>query len=178
MDWLRALLESSPLTALFLTIAVGYLVGEVNLKGFALGSGAVLFVGLACGAFAPKSAPPGMLGHLGPAALPLLRGHPVRRRMVPRSHQHRGAEGQLRRAVRLDRGGRRLAADLQGRRGQPAPGARDVCRLRHEHSDAPGDPRRASEPGRRGRLQRDLPVWRRRPDPLHVRLPRVLQAED
>ena len=65
MDWLKALLETSPMTALFLTIAVGYLVGEVNLKGFALGSGAVLFVGLACGAFAPKSAPPGMLGTLG-----------------------------------------------------------------------------------------------------------------
>ena len=65
MDWLKALLETSPMTALLLTIAVGYLVGEVNLKGFALGSGAVLFVGLACGAFAPKSAPPGMLGTLG-----------------------------------------------------------------------------------------------------------------
>jgi putative transport protein len=65
MDWLRALLETSPMTALFLTIAAGYLVGEVNLKGFALGSGAVLFVGLACGAFAPKSAPSGALGTLG-----------------------------------------------------------------------------------------------------------------
>jgi putative transport protein len=65
MDWLRAILETSPLMALFLTIAVGYLVGEINLKGFALGSGAVLFVGLACGAFAPKSAPPAMLGTLG-----------------------------------------------------------------------------------------------------------------
>ena len=65
MDWLRALLETSPLTALFLVIAVGYLVGEINVKGFALGSGAVLFVGLACGAFAPKAAPPGMLGTLG-----------------------------------------------------------------------------------------------------------------
>jgi putative transport protein len=65
MDWLRALLETSPMTALFLTIAAGYLVGEVNLKGFALGSGAVLFVGLACGAFAPKSAPAGILGTLG-----------------------------------------------------------------------------------------------------------------
>ena len=65
MDWLRALLETSPLTALFLTIAAGYLVGEINVKGFALGSGAVLFVGLACGAFAPKSAPPGLLGTFG-----------------------------------------------------------------------------------------------------------------
>ena len=65
MDWLRAILETSPLTALFLTIAAGYLVGEINLKGFALGSGAVLFVGLACGAFAPRSAPPGLVGTLG-----------------------------------------------------------------------------------------------------------------
>jgi len=65
MDWVRTILEASPLTALFLTIAVGYLVGELNIKGFALGSGAVLFVGIACGAFAPKSAPPPMLGTLG-----------------------------------------------------------------------------------------------------------------
>ena len=65
MDWLRTLLETSPMTTLFLVIAAGYLVGEVNFKGFALGSGAVLFVGLACGAFAPRAAPPGMLGTLG-----------------------------------------------------------------------------------------------------------------
>jgi putative transport protein len=65
VDWLRTLLETSPMTTLFLVIAAGYLVGEVNFKGFALGSGAVLFVGLACGAFAPKAAPPGMLGTLG-----------------------------------------------------------------------------------------------------------------
>jgi putative transport protein len=65
MDWLRALLETSPMTTLFLVIAAGYLVGEVSIKGFALGSGAVLFVGLACGAFVPKAAPPAMLGTLG-----------------------------------------------------------------------------------------------------------------
>ena len=65
MDWLRIVLETSPLTALFVVIAVGYLVGEINLGGFALGSGAVLFVGLACGAFAPNAAPPAILGTLG-----------------------------------------------------------------------------------------------------------------
>jgi putative transport protein len=32
--------------ALFLTIAIGYLVGEINIKGFSLGVGAVLFVAL------------------------------------------------------------------------------------------------------------------------------------
>ena len=65
MEWLRTLLETSPMTALFLVIAIGYVVGEIDLKGFALGSGAVLFVGLACGAFAPRAAPPGMVGTLG-----------------------------------------------------------------------------------------------------------------
>jgi len=65
MDEIRTLLESQPLFALFLTIALGYLLGEVNIKGFSLGSGAVLFVGLAIGGFAPKAAPPALLGTLG-----------------------------------------------------------------------------------------------------------------
>jgi putative transport protein len=43
MDFLRTLLEQQPLTTLFLTIALGYVVGEVKLKGFSLGVGAVLF---------------------------------------------------------------------------------------------------------------------------------------
>src|SRR5258705_11880856 len=51
--------------ALFLTIAIGYLVGEVNIKGFSLGAGAVLFVALAMGWFAPKSVPAAMVGTLG-----------------------------------------------------------------------------------------------------------------
>jgi len=65
VDEIRVLLESQTLFTLFLTIAVGYLVGEVNVKGLALGSGAVLFVGLAIGGFAPKAAPPGVLGTMG-----------------------------------------------------------------------------------------------------------------
>lgn len=65
MDAVRTFLESQSLFALFLTIALGYLIGEITIKGVALGSGAVLFVGLAIGAFAPKSAPPALLGTLG-----------------------------------------------------------------------------------------------------------------
>ena len=65
MDAVRTFLENQSLFALFLTIALGYLIGEINIKGVALGSGAVLFVGLAIGAFAPKSAPPPLLGTLG-----------------------------------------------------------------------------------------------------------------
>ena len=65
MEEIRVLLETQPLFTLFLTIALGYLVGEISIKGFALGSGAVLFVGLAIGGFAPKAAPPGVLGTMG-----------------------------------------------------------------------------------------------------------------
>jgi putative transport protein len=65
MEALRTLLETQPLLTLFLTVALGYLVGEINIKGFSLGSGAVLFVGLAIGGFAPKAAPPALLGTLG-----------------------------------------------------------------------------------------------------------------
>lgn len=65
MDYIRMLLEQQPLMAVFLTVAIGYLVGEINIKGFSLGVGAVLFVALAVGWFAPKSAPAPMVGTLG-----------------------------------------------------------------------------------------------------------------
>jgi putative transport protein len=39
-------------------------VGEINIKGFSLGAGAVLS-SLAIGRFAPKSAPPGLVGTVG-----------------------------------------------------------------------------------------------------------------
>ena len=65
MEFVKNLLEQQPLMALFLTIALGYLAGEINIKGFSLGVGAVLFVALAIGWFAPKSAPSPMVGTLG-----------------------------------------------------------------------------------------------------------------
>ena len=65
MELIKTLLEQQPLMALFLTIAIGYLVGEINIKGFSLGVGAVLFVALGMGWFAPKSVPAAMVGTLG-----------------------------------------------------------------------------------------------------------------
>ncbi|GLC96560.1 hypothetical protein Tamer19_59690 [Cupriavidus sp. TA19] len=65
MDAVRVLLEAQPLFTLFLTIALGYVVGELSIKGVSLGSGAVLFVGLAIGGFTPKAAPPALIGTLG-----------------------------------------------------------------------------------------------------------------
>jgi putative transport protein len=65
MDDIRTLLETQPLFSLFLTVALGYLAGEINIKGFSLGVGAVLFVGLAVGGFAPKATAPALVGTLG-----------------------------------------------------------------------------------------------------------------
>jgi putative transport protein len=65
IEFIRTLLEQQPLMALFLTIAIGYLVGEINIKGFSLGVGAVLFVALGMGWFAPKAVPAPMVGTLG-----------------------------------------------------------------------------------------------------------------
>jgi putative transport protein len=65
MEFVGMVLEQQPLMALFLTVAIGYLVGEINIKGFSLGVGAVLFVALAMGWLAPKAAPAAMVGTLG-----------------------------------------------------------------------------------------------------------------
>jgi putative transport protein len=54
-----------PILAIFLAIGLGYLVGQINLGGFSLGVGAVLFVGLAIGAFAPKAQITGPIGLIG-----------------------------------------------------------------------------------------------------------------
>lgn len=65
MELIKTFLEQQPMMALFFTIAIGYLIGEINIKGFSLGVGAVLFVALAMGWFAPKSVPAAMVGTLG-----------------------------------------------------------------------------------------------------------------
>src|SRR5512139_4047430 len=65
METLKTLLEQQPLLSMFLVIALGYAIGSVNIRGFNLGIGAVLFVGLGVGMLAPKAAPPALLGSLG-----------------------------------------------------------------------------------------------------------------
>jgi putative transport protein len=65
LDLARDIIGSQPILAVFLAIGVGYLVGQINVGGFSLGVGAVLFVGLAIGAFAPKSQITGPIGLTG-----------------------------------------------------------------------------------------------------------------
>jgi putative transport protein len=58
-------LASQPILSLFLAVALGYAVGQINVAGFSLGIGAVLFVGLAIGAIAPTAVIAGPIGLIG-----------------------------------------------------------------------------------------------------------------
>ena len=65
LDTAREIIAAQPILATFLAIALGYLVGQINLGGFSLGVGAVLFVGLAIGAFAPDAKITGPIALIG-----------------------------------------------------------------------------------------------------------------
>src|SRR5258708_38659198 len=62
LDLAREILGSQPILTAFLAIGLGYLVGQISIGGFSLGVGAVLFVGIAIGAFAPKAQITGPIG--------------------------------------------------------------------------------------------------------------------
>ena len=65
MEVVQHLLETQPILSAFLAIGLGFLVGQINIMGFSLGVGGVLFVGLAIGAFAPKAQIAGPIGLVG-----------------------------------------------------------------------------------------------------------------
>src|SRR4029450_7336128 len=65
LDLAREIVGSQPILTAFLAIGLGYLVGQISIGGFSLGVGAVLFVGLAIGAFAPKAQIVGPIGLTG-----------------------------------------------------------------------------------------------------------------
>jgi putative transport protein len=65
LDMAREIIGTQPILAAFLAIGLGYLVGQISIGGFSLGVGAVLFVGLAIGAFAPKVQISGPIGLTG-----------------------------------------------------------------------------------------------------------------
>src|ERR1700751_2919865 len=61
----RQILGTQPILTIFLAVGIGYLVGQIKIGTFSLGVGAVLFVGLAIGAFAPKAQITGPIGLTG-----------------------------------------------------------------------------------------------------------------
>jgi len=91
MEFIRTLLEQQPMLTLFLTIAVGYLVGQISIKGFSLGVGAVLFAALAVGWWVPKAIPPSIVGTLGLALFLYEVGIQTARSSSTASSAHRDA---------------------------------------------------------------------------------------
>jgi putative transport protein len=65
MTFISELIGTQPILAIFLAIGLGYAVGQINILGFSLGIGAVLFVGLFLGAIAPKAQVAGPIGLIG-----------------------------------------------------------------------------------------------------------------
>jgi putative transport protein len=65
LEFARTIIGTQPILTIFLAIGIGYLVGQITVGGFSLGVGAVLFVGLALGAFAPKAQISGPIGLIG-----------------------------------------------------------------------------------------------------------------
>jgi putative transport protein len=65
MNLAREIIGTQPILTAFLAIGLGYLVGQISIGSFSLGVGAVLFVGLALGAFAPKAQITGPIGLIG-----------------------------------------------------------------------------------------------------------------
>jgi putative transport protein len=65
LETTREILGTQPILTIFLAIGIGYLVGQIKIGTFSLGVGAVLFVGLAIGALAPKAQITGPIGLTG-----------------------------------------------------------------------------------------------------------------
>jgi len=65
MEFIANLLATQPILTVFLAIGVGYAVGQINILGFSLGVGAVLFVGLFLGAISPRAQIAGPIGLIG-----------------------------------------------------------------------------------------------------------------
>jgi putative transport protein len=65
LQYIIEFLKRDVILVLFLVIAIGYLIGKIKVKGFHLGVAAVLFVGLAFGAFDPDIRLPDIVYTLG-----------------------------------------------------------------------------------------------------------------
>ena len=178
MELIKTLLEQQPLMALFLTIAIGYLVGEINIKGFSLGVGAVLVRRARHGLVRAEIGAGADGGNARPCTLPLWRWRPVRQAVLHRAGQPRGAPGEPDRADRRAVGGRGEppVREDDGHRSRRRAGT--VRGLGNEHAHAAGSHRDARQRRPGGGLFRVVPVRRRGADP--VPLPRVHdhEAED
>ena len=178
MEFIRTLLEQQPLMTLFLTIAIGYLVGEINIKGFSLGVGAVLFVALAMGWFAPKSVPAPMVGTLGLALFLYGVGVQYGKQFFIGLTSAAGAKGERHGVARRAAGRRREHSAREGDGLEPRLCNGPVRGVGDEHADAPGSHRHARQRRSRGRLLGVLSVRGGGADPAALHLLHGAEAED
>ena len=167
LDLARDIIGSQPILTAFLAIGLGYLVGQISIGGFSLGVGAVLFVGLAIGAFAPKAQIIGTdradrTDHVpvwdrDPLRQAILRRHGRRRAEV----QSAGARRMHSQPVRCTRPGTRL-------RYQDRTYARHLCRINDQHRHPPGCARCHEEQGSVDRLFHRLSLRGHWSDPVHL----------
>ena len=167
-DLAREIIGTQPILAVFLAIGLGYLVGQINLGGFSLGVGAVLFVGLAIGAFAPKSQITGPIGLTGLImflyGIGILYGRQFFEGMT-------GAAGRKYNLLALVA----VVAGLSGRAGagpdlrnQARPYARHLRRLDDQHRHPASRARRHAQQRTVDRIFDRVSVRRDRPDPVHL----------
>ena len=145
VEFIKTLLEQQPLMALFLTIAIGYLVGEINIKGFSLGVGAVLFVALAMGWFAPKSVPAPMVGTLGLALFLYAVGMQYGKQFFLGLTSAAGLKANLMALVGVLLAGAVSLLFVKAMRLEPRLRARPVRGIGHQHADAAGGHRDARQ---------------------------------
>jgi hypothetical protein len=167
LDLARDIIGSQPILTAFLAIGVGYLVGQINIFGFSLGVGAVLFVGLAIGAFRTESSDHRADRTDGPDHVPLRIGILYGRQFF-RGNGRRRAEVQPSRACRLSGGPGCRTAPGAHLRHQDRAYAGPLRRIDDEHRNPPGRPRRDEEQGSLDRLLHRLSFRRHWPHPLHL----------
>ena len=165
MEFVTTLLAQQPLMALFLTIAIGYLVGEINIKGFSLGVGAVLFVALFMGWFAPNVGAGADGGDAGSRALPLRRRRAIRQAVLPRTDDRQGAKSEFHRSGWRAAGGSREHPARESDADEHRLWTGPVRGVGDEHADTPGSHRDARQRRSGGRLLGLLSVRRGGTDP-------------
>ena len=145
METLRAFLEQQILLSMFLVIGVGYAVGQVNIRGFNLGVGAVLFVGLGVGMLAPNAAPPALLGSLGLVMFVYGIGIQYGKQFFAGLTSPFGLKVNALALVFTPCRHRRVLCGLRRLLGRAGACRRLVCRRIDEHADTPGGHRRGRQ---------------------------------
>ena len=168
LDFARGIIGTQPILTAFLAIGLGYLVGQISIGGFSLGVGAVLFVGLALGAFAPKAQIVGPIGLIGLIMFLYGVGILYGRQFFEGMMGVAGRKYNLLALVAVA-AGLAVALGLGPRiRRRDRSHAWHFCRFDDQYSDAASGARHDAKQRAIDRLLGRLPIWRHRPDSVHV----------